>query len=161
MPGAAADDVFEIAVERDRVSALTHLPVQSLGGMQFFEEHQRAPRRRLPFQRPHMCERVEPALVGGEQCGHCEIVHDGGKAWRLIVRVFGIGQGVVPRQEFARRDQCTERLFVWRVLLPISLCFQAFCLNHGGSVRQECDMKRINFRFRKSKPAAPCEATGR
>jgi hypothetical protein len=45
------------------------------------------------------------------------------------------------------------------MLQEIPLCSQAFSSSDGGSVQHACDMKRIIFRLRKSKPAAPCEAT--
>jgi hypothetical protein len=46
------------------------------------------------------------------------------------------------------------------MLQEIPLCSQAFSSSDSGSVQHACDMKRIIFRLRKSKPAAPCEATG-
>jgi hypothetical protein len=45
------------------------------------------------------------------------------------------------------------------MLQEIPFCSQGFSLSRGGSVQHACDMKRTIFRSRKSKPAAPCEAT--
>ena len=97
--GASGDDALEVAVEGDGVVALPHLPAQPLGEMRLAEEQQRALRRRPPFQRRDMGERIEPAPVGGEHGRRREFVHDAGEARRVVQRAFGVGQGVVGRQQ--------------------------------------------------------------
>ena len=49
-----------------------------------------------------MGERIKPAPVGGKHRRQREVVHDAGKARRIIERAFGVGQSVVGRQQFVR-----------------------------------------------------------
>ena len=66
-PAQAGDHAFEIAVEGHRVAALAHQPPQIVGDVEVLEEQHRALRRRPPFQRRDMRQRIKPAPVGGEQ----------------------------------------------------------------------------------------------
>ena len=77
--GAGLDHAVEVAVETDGVVSLPHLPAQPLGDVHRVEEQHRALRRRPPFQRRDMGERVEPAPVAGKDRRQREIVHDAGK----------------------------------------------------------------------------------
>src|SRR6185437_11668888 len=51
-----------------------------------------------------MCQRVKAAPIGGEQDRQREIVHDAGKAGRVVERAFGIGQGIIGRQKFGEAE---------------------------------------------------------
>ena len=99
-PAQARDHAFEVAVEGDRVAALAHQPRQIVGDVEIPEMKYRALRRRPPFQRRDMRERVEPAPVGGQQRRQRQFVHDAGKAGRIGERALGIGQRIVGRQKF-------------------------------------------------------------
>ena len=102
--GAGRDHAFEIAVEGHAVAALPHQPPQIVRDVEILEEQHRALRRRPPFQRRDMRERVEPAPVGGEQRRQREIVHDAGQARRVGERALGIGQGVVGREQLVEAE---------------------------------------------------------
>ena len=78
--GASRDHRFEVAVEGHRVAVLAHQPRQVVGDVQVVEEQHRALRRRPPFQRRHVRQRIEPAPIGGEQGRQRQFVHDAGKA---------------------------------------------------------------------------------
>ncbi len=102
--GAGGDHGLEIAVEGDAVAVLAHQPRQIVRDVEILEEQHRALRRRPPFQRRDMRERIEPAPVGGEQRRQRQIVHDAGKTRRVGERVLGIGQGVVGREHLLEAE---------------------------------------------------------
>ena len=104
LSGAGRDHALEVAVEGHRVAGLAHLPAQPLGKVQFVEEEQRALRRRPPFRRSDMAERIKPAPVGGDQRRHRQVMRDAGKAGRPRERALGIGQGIIGRQQLAKAE---------------------------------------------------------
>ena len=69
---------------------------------EILEQQHRAVRRRPPFQRRDMRERIKPVPVGGEQGRQREVVHNAGKARRIGERALRIGQSVVGGEQFVR-----------------------------------------------------------
>ena len=67
-PAQAVDHALEVAVEGDAVLALPHLPAQALGEMRLVKEQHRTLRRRPPFHRRDMRERIKAAPIGGKNC---------------------------------------------------------------------------------------------
>ena len=55
-----------------------------------------------------MRQRIKPAPVGGEQSRHREVVHDAGKAGRIIERALGVGQCVVGRKQFDAKQSLSR-----------------------------------------------------
>ena len=85
-----------------RVAVLAHLPAQVLDDVEFVEEQHRALRRRPPFQRAGMRQRIKAAAIGLDQLRQRQVVHDAGEARRRGERALRIGQGVVGRKRLAR-----------------------------------------------------------
>jgi hypothetical protein len=103
--GAGGDDALDVAVEGDAVAMLPHRLAEVFGNVHIVEQQHRALRRRPPFQRRHMRQRIEAAAIGRQQRVQRQLaMHQTGQARRVVERALRVGQGIIRRQQFLEVD---------------------------------------------------------